>query len=69
MADYKKMYTVLCKALDEVIDPLENIPSAKQYANILRDALNAGEEIYINTSLYAENPDDSKIIYLKKDNQ
>ena len=28
MADYQKMYAVLCSAVDEVIDPLERIPLA-----------------------------------------
>ena len=26
MEDYRKMYYVLCKAIDDVIDPLEHIP-------------------------------------------
>jgi len=28
MADYRKMYYVLCKAIDDVIDPLDRIPLA-----------------------------------------
>ena len=50
MADYKKMYALLCGAIDEVIDPLENIPQARSIAAKLRAALEKAEEIYIETS-------------------
>ena len=36
MADYKKMYMILCGAVDEVIDPLEQIPMARASAQVLR---------------------------------
>ena len=49
MADYQKMYAVLCSAVDEVIDPLERIPLALSSARILR-ALARAEEIYICTA-------------------
>ena len=39
MADYRKMYYVLCKAIDDVIDPLDRIPLAKPYAEQLQKAL------------------------------
>ena len=39
MADYRKMYYVLCKAIDDVIDPLEGIPLARPYAQKLQKAL------------------------------
>lgn len=29
MADYKKMYALLCVAIDEAIDPLKAIPEAE----------------------------------------
>ena len=32
MADYRKMYYLLCKTVDDVIDPLEHIPLAVPYA-------------------------------------
>ena len=32
MADYQKMYAVLCGAIDQVIDPLSRIPSAARAA-------------------------------------
>ena len=50
MADYQKMYAVLCSAVDEVIDPLERIPLALSSARILRAALARAEEIYICTA-------------------
>lgn len=47
MADYKKMYMILCGAVDEVIDPLEQIPMARASAQVLREALlQAGAGIY-----------------------
>ena len=50
MPDYRKMYAVLCGALDDVIDPLEQIPLACPSAAILRTALLHAEEIYLQTS-------------------
>ena len=50
MADYQKMYAVLCSAVDEVIVPLEHIPLALDSARILRAALETAEEIYIRTA-------------------
>ena len=67
MADYKKMYYVLCKAIDDVIDPLEGIPLARSYAQKLQKALLEAEEIYITTTPYAEETDDPKIIQIKTD--
>ena len=67
MADYRKMYYVLCKAIDDVIDPLEGIPLARPYAQKLQKALLEAEEIYINTTPYAEETEDPKIIQIKVD--
>ena len=36
MADYRKMYHVLCRAIDDVIDPLERIPLAIPYTKQLK---------------------------------
>ena len=47
MPDYKKMYAILCGAVDDVIDPLEQIPLAVPYAGKLRRALLEAEEVYI----------------------
>ena len=51
MPDYKKMYAILCGAIDDVIDPLEEIPLAVPSARKLRDALEEAEELYITASL------------------
>ena len=67
MADYRKMYYVLCKAIDNVIDSLEHIPLAMPYANQLKKALLEAEEIYITTTPYTEETDDPKIIQIKTD--
>ena len=67
MADYRKMYYVLCKAIDDVIDPLDRIPLATPYAEQLQKSLLEAEEIYINTTPYAEETEYSKIIQLKVD--
>ena len=67
MADYRKMYYVLCKAIDDVIDPLDQIPLARPYAQKLQNALLEAEEIYITTAPYAEETDDPKITQLKTD--
>lgn len=50
MIDYQKMYTILCTAVDEAIDPLEKIPLAYAEAQKLRAALLAAEEVYIATA-------------------
>ena len=68
MPDYKKMYAVLCKAVDDAIDPLEQIPSAKQITKSLQNALLEAEEIYINTTPYTETSDAAQIIELHPDN-
>ena len=49
MPDYMKMYSVLCKAIDDVIDPLERIPLAQPSAEALKSALYEAEEIYMET--------------------
>lgn len=54
MADYQKMCALLCGAVDDVIDPLEQIPLAIPYASVLRRALEDAEELYIETADPAE---------------
>ena len=49
MADYQKIYAVLCNAIDKVIDPLDRIPLAAPQCKELRAALLQAEEIYIRT--------------------
>lgn len=50
MPDYEKMYALLCVAIDDAIAPLERIPDAQPIARQLVAALNAAEDIYIDTS-------------------
>ena len=50
MSDYKKMYAVLCTAIDREIDTLREIPLALASTNRLENALLEAEEIYIETS-------------------
>ena len=50
IADYQKMYAVLCSAIDEVIDSLDCIPLAIPQCKTLRAALLQAEEIYIKTA-------------------
>ena len=67
MVGYRKMYYVLCRAIDDVIDPLERIPLAVPYVRQLKKALLEAEEIYITTAPYAEETDDPRIIQIKTD--
>ena len=59
MADYQKMYYVLCRAIDAVIAPLEQVPAAAAQAAALREALLEAEEIYLRT-------DDSQTIKIER---
>ena len=52
MSEYKKMYAVLCGAIDDVIDPLDKIPLTRDCVEKLKAALLEAEEIYIETSPY-----------------
>ena len=67
MADYKRMYTLLCKTIDDVIDPLSRIPEAKIYDKKKKKALLQAEDIYISTTPYAEETSDPQIIQMKTD--
>lgn len=67
MADYQKMYAVLCIAIDREIDALQKIPLAKPSAERLTAALQEAEELYINTSVYAQPTDIKKIYRIKRD--
>ena len=49
MNDYKKMYAVLCGAIDDVIEPLRMIPAAYPQMCKLQTVLLEAEEIFINT--------------------
>lgn len=67
MADYKKMYAVLCGAVDDVIDDLEKIPIARTTADILRKALLQAEEIYITTTPYSDSKESNGIVKIMVD--
>ena len=67
MANYKKMYAVLCAAVDGVIDPLEKIPLAAPQSRKLRAAMREAEDIYIKTTAYFEETEDAQIVQLKTD--
>ena len=53
------MYYVLCRAVDAVIDPLDQIPAAAAQAAALREALLKAEDIYLRT-------DDSQTIIIER---
>ena len=52
--DYRKMYAVLCTAIDQAIEPLRRIPQARSDADALARALREAEKIYIDTAPEAE---------------
>ena len=54
MADYQKMYALLCGAMDDEIAHLEQITLAITYESVLRRALEDAEELYIETADPAE---------------
>ena len=49
MADYQKMYNILCTAADEAATMLESVPGTEAAAERLIAALHAAEEVYIET--------------------
>lgn len=63
MADYQKMYAVLCGAIDDVLEELQAIPLAQPYARKLYSALLTAEDIYIDT---ARCPSDRQTIIRSK---
>ncbi len=67
MADYQKMYAVLCEAINDALDGLENIPLAQPYARQLYSALLTAEDIYVDTAPYAAEVENKKVIQLKID--
>ncbi len=67
MADYQKMYAVLCAAVDDVIGPLEKIPMAMQPVRTLREALLRAEDIYMDTLMYAEKDENGNLLRLVRE--
>ena len=48
MSDYKKMYAILCSAMSDAIDSLENIPLARNAVEAMKEAMNTAEDIYLD---------------------
>ncbi len=67
MADYQKMYAILCGAVDDALMGLEQGSSAACIALRLRLALERAEEIYLQTSMCAERRGDTNLIELRRD--
>ena len=67
MADYQKMYTILCGVIDDAIAPLGKIPEARPFVRILQSALLEAEQLYIDTTPYLEPAKDMNVIGLKLD--
>ena len=65
MPDYREMYRTLLKAIDGVIEPLEEIPLARPSVSALKTAMLDAENIYIETSAYLEPTSDEKVFELK----
>lgn len=47
MADYKKMYCILCSAASEALDRLPDIMENMIGRKLLQDALLEAEEVYV----------------------
>lgn len=69
MADYQKLYALLCGVIDDVIDPLERIPLALPYAKKLRRALVQAEKLYIDTSAYPAEKQENVIVLQREGEQ
>ena len=67
MADYQKMYAILCGAVDDALMGLEQGSSAACIALRLRLALERAEEIYLETSMCAERRGDTNLIELRRE--
>lgn len=65
MADYQRMYTIMCAAVDDVIEPLEQLGLAAAQVRRLRDALLQAEEVYIQTTATTQRK--NGIIWLQQD--
>lgn len=51
MADYQKVYVILCAAASDAADELADIPLAMGCRDKLQKALLAAEDIYIETTV------------------
>lgn len=48
--DYRKMYAILCAAIDQAIEPLRRVPLAQPVADALERALLEAENVYLDTA-------------------
>lgn len=48
MEDWKKMYSILCGAISDALDILPLIPENMPAVELLHDALEEAEELYIS---------------------
>lgn len=55
MADYPKMYAILCAAASDALDALPDTPENRRAAQLLRQALEKAEALYLDS---AEEPED-----------
>ena len=51
MADYQKMYVILCAAASDAVDGLTDIPLAMRCRDKLQKALLAAADIYMETTV------------------
>ena len=56
MADYEKMYALLCGAIDDILDDLNRIPPAAASAAKLQKALDDAEEMYVTAAAESKAP-------------
>ena len=54
MADYKRMYAILCSAASAALDALPDTPENGEGRTLLQDALLEAEELYISPRGNAE---------------
>lgn len=67
MADYKKMYAILCCAMSDAIDQLEDVPSAIETCRMMRNAMRQAEEVYLQASYLNPSKTENNIIVFKLD--
>ena len=50
MADYQKMYYILCASASKALDVLPDTPDTQSARLLLQEALDEAEELYIDTA-------------------
>lgn len=64
MANYEKMYAILCGTVDDAISALEPYPWARATIRALQNAMMQAEAVYIETTPYTSDDSEQKIIPL-----